>query len=230
MDDVTAAPPTLRSAGAGVATTLGLLAGLLNVNFLIELALPHRTPLGSTVVSDLAVGGRPWFWAFRLGDALSAVLLLALCALAWRGGSRLWRAVAVTTAVFALSTLLAVLFPEHCAVSAAHPCAASLAEQSWRDTVHDLISTLGTACGIVAALLAALATRAARPGRRGVEPAGHLAAFVLGGAAGLAFMLLQAAGGRHGLGWIQRGQIAVLSAWFAWVGRSVSRRPGRIRA
>ena len=230
MDAVTIAPPTRRSAGAGVATTLGLLAGLLNVNFLLELALPHHTPIGSTVVSDLAVGGRPWFWAFRLGDASSALLLLALATLAWRGGSRLWRAVAVTTGVFALSTLLAVLFPEHCALSVDPTCVASLAEQSWRDTVHDLISTLGTGCGIVAALLAALATQQERPGRRAVEAAGHLTAFVLGGAMGVAFMLLQSAGGRYGLGWIQRGQIVVLSAWFVWVGRSVSRRPGRIRA
>ncbi len=200
---------------------LGLAAGVLNVNFLLEWLLPHHTPVASTVVSDLAAPGQPWNWAFRLGDAASAVLLLALCALAWRADrSPVWRVATAMLALFAASTLMAVVFPEQCTVSGAGSCAAAATDHGWGDVLHDTISTLGTTCGVLAAAAYAWATRRARSLSRL-----HLAAFALAGALGLVFITSQAAGHLTWLGWPQRGQILTLSAWYALVGASVARAP-----
>ncbi|WP_426565959.1 DUF998 domain-containing protein [Angustibacter sp. McL0619] len=206
---------------------LGVAAGLLNVNFLLELVLTHRSPIMTTMVSDLATSGRELFWAFRAADATSAVLLLVLAVLAWRCcRTRTWRAGTVLLGVFAASTLLAVLFPEHCAMSTDASCPTRLVDQGLDDAVHDLISSVGTSCGVLACLVFAAASR----GRR-AELVCHLVAGVLAAALGLVFVSTQQAGAVAMLGLTQRAQIVVLSAWYAVVGWSVDgHRAARARA
>jgi hypothetical protein len=203
------------------AAWLGVGAGLLNVNFLFEWVLPHHSPVAVTVVSDLAASGQPWNWAFRVGDALSAGLLLALCWLALTSRTRArtlaWRAATVLLVAFAASTLLAVVFPEHCTVAAGRECREATSG-GW-DVVHDTISTIGTSAGVLAAAVFAWATR-----RRRALARLHLLAFVLAGGLGLVFVTAQAGSRTELLGWTQRGQIAVLSAWYVVVGVSVALR------
>jgi hypothetical protein len=134
------------------------------------------------------------------------------------GRSRPWRVATVLLALFAVSTLLAVAFPEHCTVSPGGHCP-DAGTPGWGDLLHDTISTLGTASGIAAAAAYAWATRA-----RARLAALHLAAFVLGGGLGLVFVTAQAAGHTALLGWTQRAQILVLSSWYVVVGVSVARR------
>lgn len=207
------------SASAPVAWWLGIAAGLLNVNFLLESLVGHSAP-AATVVSDLARSGRPWSWVFRAGDVGSAVLLLALAALAWQAGrDRRWRVGVVLLGLFALSTLLAVVFPEQCAAAAA-ACRGG-ADHGGGDLLHDTISTLGTTCGVLSAgaLAAALRRRADLRSLAVV----HAAVFVLAGALGLGFIWAQTTGHVAWLGWPQRAQIVTLSAWYAAVGLSVAR-------
>lgn len=209
-----------------LAPWLGLLAGLLNVNFVLERVLGHPTPIATTVVSDLAVDGRPWSWVYRSGDVGSAVLLVVLCALAWRAArSRLWRLGVAMLAVFAVTTLLAVVFPEHCAAAAVE-CAAG--DHGWGDVLHDAISTLGTTCGVLSAGVLAWAVRR----HAALRPLAvlHAAAFVLAGGLGLFFIWAQTTGHLSWLGWPQRGQIVTLSAWYAVVGLSVARMADLRRA
>jgi hypothetical protein len=204
---------------------LGLLAGLLNVNFLLEWSLRGHTPIATTMVSDLATSGRPWFWAFRLGDAISAALLIVLCLLAWRAGSTAsWRWATALLLLFALFTLFAVVFPEQCAGSTDASCPTQLTEQAWADALHDLISSVGTSCGVLACLAFAWTTRG-----KGLEPIVHLVAGVLAGVLGLVFVVVQQLGVDGWLGWTQRAQIVVLSAWYAAVGWSVDGRRAAAR-
>ncbi|KQX69413.1 hypothetical protein ASD06_16960 [Angustibacter sp. Root456] len=211
--------PSLPASRA-LAPWLGLAAGVLNVNFVLETVLGHPGPIARTVVSDLAVDGHPWSWAYRTADVASAVLLVMLCALGWRAGrGRLWRLGVAMLAVFALSTLLAVVFPEHCAASATECPAAR--DQGWGDVAHDAISTLGTTCGVLGAAVLAMATR--RIPRLRPVAALHAAVFVLAGGLGLLFVWAQTTGHLAWLGWPQRGQIVTLSAWYVVVGVSVAR-------
>lgn len=205
-----------------LAPWVGLAAGVLNVNFLLEWALPHRTPIALTVVSDLAAPERAWHWAFRLGDAGSSVLLLVLCALAWAvagRGARAWRVGTLGLALFAATTLFAVLVPEQCTATSVPPCPPNVLDKGLGDLLHDVMSSLGTTCGIFAALAFAVATRGARR-----EAWAHLAAFLVAGGLGLFFIFAQVGGHDAWLGWPQRAQIVVLSAWYVVVGHSVRTR------
>lgn len=226
-DPVHSRPAPARDPASWWAAWLGVGAGLLNVNFLVEWVLPHHSPVAVTVVSDLAASGQPWNWAFRVGDALSAGLLLVLCRLALTSRTRArtlaWRAAIVLLLAFAASTLLAVVFPEHCTVAAGRECREATSG-GW-DVVHDAISSIGTTAGVLAAAVFAWATRRSRALARL-----HLLAFVLAGALGLVFVTAQAGDRAELLGWTQRAQIVVLSAWYVVVGVSVAlRRPRRRR-
>lgn len=202
-----------------LAPWLGLAAGLLNVNFALEVLLAPRRSVATTVVSDLAVAGRPWFWAFQAGDVASAVLLLVLSLLGWASShDRRWRVGIALLAAFAASTLLAVVFPAHCGASASCP---RTAEVSWADGLHDAISTLGTTSGVFSAAVLGWAAFRLRPLRP--LAALHAAAFVLAGGLGLLFIWAQTTGHDSWLGWPQRLQIITLSAWFVAVGVSVAR-------
>ena len=213
-----------RPASARSAVGLGVAAGLLNVNFLLEWLLDHRTPLSSTVVSDLAIPGRPWSWAFRLGDVGSALALLVLCALAWRRRGTAWRVATAMLGVFALTTLLAVAFPEHCPASAA--VAECATDGGWADVLHDAVSTAGTTCGILAAAVFAWALRR----ESAVLARSHITAALVAGALGIVFVWAQTTGHVDGIGWVQRAQIVTLSAWFAVVGWSVAEPDAPSRA
>jgi hypothetical membrane protein len=195
---------------------------VLNVTFLLEPVVGRASPAATTVVSDLSISGHPWSWVFRAGDVGSALALLALAALGWRAGSATrWRLGIVLLAVFALSTLLAVVFPEQCA-AAATACPAH-AGPAWGDVLHDTISTLGTTCGVVSAGVFAWAVHRRR---WKLEAALHAAAFVVAGGLGLLFVWAQSTGHDAWVGWPQRAQIVTLSLWFVLVGTTVARTGG----
>jgi hypothetical protein len=201
---------------------LGVAAGLLNIGFAAESALPGPARVGVTVVSDLSIPSRPWSWAFRSADALSALCLLGVCLVVRAGrrrpedASRLrfaWPAAWALAAAFGASTLVASVVTETCAPTSDPSCPDQLGDASAVDLVHDLVSSVGTACGIVAALLLAVAVRRTR-----WLSALHAAAAVLACAAGLLFVVLQAQPQVDVAGWLQRAQIVALSAWFAVAG------------
>lgn len=203
--------------------TVGLAAGVLNCAFVVESLLPGATPASSTVVSDLAADGRPGHLLFRAADGLSALLLLAMAAALWRAarpaGQRppvtAWWLSTVGVATFALSTFGAALVSKRCS-----GCTPSDAPD-WQDRVHDVISTLGTTGGVLAALGLAIATRRRRP-----VSAAHLSSFLLAGGLGVLFSVAEVTGGLGWIGWPQRAQIVVLSAWFVVIGWTLDLRPG----
>jgi hypothetical protein len=200
---------------------LGVLAGVLNLSFVLESLLPGPARVGVTVVSDLSVPGRPWSWLFRAADAGSALCLLALCVLLLRRRSSAgprparvaWVAATVATAVFAVSTLVAATVTETCAASSDPSCPSDVAQASTTDLVHDAVSSVGSTAGVLAALVLAVVLRRTR------WLAGlHGAAFAAAAASGLLFVAWQAQPHDDLFGWAQRVQIVVLSAWFVVVG------------
>ncbi|HET8616970.1 MAG TPA: DUF998 domain-containing protein [Actinomycetales bacterium] len=211
---------TRRGSVAGA--VLGGVAGVLNLGFVAEWALSGPARVGATAVSDLSIPSRPWSWAFRSADAVSALCLLALCLLvrarrrrpAERGRFRFaWPAAWTLAAAFATSTLLAAVVTETCAPAYDPGCPERLSDASVVDVVHDVVSSAGTACGILAALLLAVAVRRARR-----LSASHAVAAALASVTGLVFVALQARPQDDLSGWAQRGQILALSAWFVVAG------------
>lgn len=235
---MTGSPPRPRRAAwrAPTGLLLGVAAGVLNLSFVVEPLLPGPARPGATVVSDLSVPGRPWSWAFRTADIASALCLLALCVLTLlmltrrhhgvMGNAglaqRAWTAGWVATAVFAVSTVVAAIVTETCAAGVDASCPDSLADAPAPDLVHDVVSSLGSSCGVVAALLLAVAMRQTRWLSRL-----HAVAFVVAAVTGLAFIALQAQPDDVVSGWVQRVQIVVLSAWFVVVGLTADHVVGR---
>ena len=214
-------------------TVLGALAGVLNANFALEWLLPGQRDVGRSVVSDLGLASHPWSWVFRLGDALGAVLLLAIGlallqsvrrSLTWRVAARsvagrrvsAWRVGAWLVTGFAAATLVAALVPLSCAATADSTCAGSPpgASPPLANLLHDGVSIAGTTAGIAAAGVLALATRR-------WQSLAHWLAFALAAALGLALVVGAQGEVAEWFGWVQRAQILVLSLWFAAVGRSI---------
>ena len=201
-------------------TLLGVLAAVLNANFALEALLPGQSGVGRRVVSDLSLASQPWSWVFRLGDASSAVVLLVVALAMLRAGRRSapWRVGAWLVAGFAAATLLSALVPLSCAATADSTCAGSPpgAPAPLANLLHDGASIAGTTAGILAAAVLALATK-------GRQSRAHWLAFALSAALGLALVVgAQSFGDEvaEWFGWVQRGQIVVLSLWFVAVGRS----------
>lgn len=215
----------VRRPGTGVA--LGAAAAVLNLSFVFEWLLPGGTNVGGAVVSDLSIRARPWSWAFRGADALSAVcviVLTGLCLVALRArpheprGRPLWLAAWTLTAVFAVSTLLAALVTETCARDVAPRCPAGQAAPT-ADLVHDVISSAGSTAAVLAALAFAVAVRATT--RLALA---HGLCFVVAAASGLLFVATQARPDDDLSGWVQRVQIIALSAWLVVVGVTADRQ------
>lgn len=209
---------------------LGAAAGLLNIGFAAESALPGPAMVGATVVSDLSIPSRPWSWAFRSADALSALCLLALCLLVTARGRRpaersrlrlAWPTAWALTSAFAVSTLVAAVVTETCAPTSDASCPDQLSDASPVDLLHDLVSSAGTVCGILAALLLAVAVRHTR-----WLSAANLVAAAVACLTGALFVVLQARPEDDLAGWAQRGQIVGLSAWFLVAGLTADRVAG----
>lgn len=202
---------------------LGALAAVLNANFALEGLLPGPVRIGRRAVSELGVGSAPWSWVFRLGDGSSAAVLLAVAVGMLRLGRRslAWRSAARLLVAFAATTLVSAVVPLTCPATASSACTGSPpgTPPPWANVVHDDVSIVGTTAGIAAAALLALATR------RG-QRVGHWLVFVASAGLGVA-LVVGAQGAVPGwFGWVQRGQILVLSIWFVVVGRSLDAPPG----
>ena len=196
-------------------TVVGVLAGLLNANFVLEHLLPG---VRDVAISGLSVRGQPWSTAFRVGDGLSGVLVALLGAALLRSGRRprRRRVAAVLVLAAGVTTWVSAVVPLSCAATVSPACAGSSpgATAPLANLVHDGVSIAGTTAAIVAAALLASATTTR-------ERVAH--ALALAAAAGLGLALVV---GAHGTvpGWfgaVQRAQVVVLSVWFAAVGRSV---------
>lgn len=205
---------------------LGVLACVLNLSFLMEALLPGRADVGSTVVSDLSVPGSPWSWGFRLADVLSALCLLTVCGLAvharrpaWGASARAWLLGWLLTGLFASSTVVAAVVTETCAPATDPRCPTTVGTAAAQDLVHDVVSSVGSACGVLAALVFTVALR-----RRRWLSALHGGAFALAATSGLVFVVLQAQSPDHLSGWAQRVQIVALSGWFVVLGRTAPSR------
>lgn len=208
--------------------TLGVLACVLNLSFVMESLLPGPARVGATVVSDLSVPGRPWSWLFRVADAGSALCLLALCVLllqyrsALRDRSRVaWVAAVVATAAFAASTVVAATVTETCAAATDPACPTGVAQASTADLVHDVVSSVGSTAGVVAALVFAVLLRRTR-----WLATLHGAAFAAAASSGVVFVAWQAQPQDDLSGWVQRAQIVALSLWFVVLGVTADRGPG----
>jgi hypothetical membrane protein len=196
--------------------TVGALAGLLNVNFVLDLAEAHPASLARSVVSDLSVPGQPDAWVYRVTDAVSAVLVLALAiALARRArhaGRRVLEAVAWCLGGFGLCTVVAAVVTETCASTLVQGCT----EATPLDDLHDTVSTLGSLAAVAAMALLAVAAR-----RRRGACAAHVLATLVTGALGIALLVGSTPGTAPWFGWVQRAQIVVLSLWLVLAGRAV---------
>jgi hypothetical protein len=209
--------------------TLGVLACVLNLSFVLESLLPGPARVGATVVSDLSVPGHPWSWLFRVADVGSALCLLALCVLLlphrWTlwGWSRVaWVVAVLATAAFAASTVVAATVTETCAAATDPACPTSVAQASTADLVHDVVSSIGSTAGVLAALVFAVLLRRTR-----WLAALHGVAFAAAASSGLIFVAWQADAQDDLSGWVQRAQIAALSLWFVVLGVTADREPSR---
>ncbi|GAB3689915.1 hypothetical protein GCM10028814_31470 [Angustibacter aerolatus] len=219
----------MRGSSRG-APGLGALAGVLGANFLLEWVLPSRSPVATTLVSDLQAVGRPWAAAFRAGDVTSSVLLAVLAAWGLRTGDRgrRWRAGLLAVLASAAATAAAALVPETCTpVPGAAPCPFDAGAAA-----HEVARVLAVGGALAGALLLWLAERSRRPGEPSAVRRGrvHLATALLAAASGAVVLAGRYADLPHLLGWPQRVQILVLSAWCVAIGRSVAARDGEKHA
>ena len=201
----------------------GLLAGVLQVNFLLELALPGHLPLLTSLVSELSAPGQPFSWVYRSADLVAAVFTVELARLvAVRWSTRLGRATAGLVAAYALGLGVAALVPTDCADSLGRCGGHVLLDggAAWRERAHDLVSIAGALSLLLASATGALLLRRRALGRRAGLLAGTgLAASLLGGLA-LAQVLVDLT---RGQGVVQRLQV-LLSSVLVWLlGEAVAR-------
>ena len=208
---------------------LGLLACLLNLSFTLEVLLPGPARVGATVVSDLSVPTRPWSWLFRATDAGSALCLLALCIVLLRRRSALrdrtsaaWTAATLATALFAVSTVVAAIVTETCAPATDRACPTDVTQAPTADLVHDVVSSIGSTLGVLAALVFTVLLRRTR-----WLSVLHGIAFAAAASSGLVFVAWQAQPHDDLSGWAQRAQIVALSFWFVVLGVTADRVPAR---
>ena len=145
------------------------IAAVLYLGLPIEALLGFPLDPASSYLSELAARDQPYAMAFRLTDGLGAVLVLAgTVLLSTRLALR--RLAAYSTAalaLFAVATVVDVIFPMACATSADPECARGDAEGTLglSHQIHIVTSVLALAAGNVSAVL--LSVFAARNRRRG---------------------------------------------------------------
>lgn len=190
----------------------GVLAAVLQVGFLLELALPGGPDITRSQISELSAPDQPWDLVFRGFDVASGLLVLAVVPGWWRAS----RAVGGALAVWGVGLAVAALWSASCADTLHHGCAGNGLpgpHTSLRDNLHD-IGSIASVFGLLFALLAAgLVLR--RHERR--DPAApRRAGLVLGlwavcSVLGLFESAEDVLGADAGRGIVQRVQVALLS-------------------
>lgn len=217
-----------RPARPGWPLLCGLLAGLLQVNFLLELVLPGSLPVTTSLVSELSAPGQPYAWAYRGGDLASGLLTLELARLLARG----WRdraglATALLVAAYGLGLVVSALVPTSCddrlGRCGGHVLLTSAAPLG--DRVHDLVSIIGGIGVLVACATGALVLRHAGQPRRAAVLLGTAVVAAALGASALAQVSLSLPTGQ---GVVQRVQVALSSLVVVLLGEALRapRRPG----
>lgn len=129
----------------------GALAALLQLGFVLEVALPGGPSVLRSQISELSAPGQPGAGLFRAADVASGVLVLALVPGWWRAS----RTVAVSIAVWGVGLALAAIFAASCADSLQPGCLGSSLPgpgTSLRDNLHDI----GSVASVLAVLLGIL--------------------------------------------------------------------------
>lgn len=206
--------------------TAGVVAAVLNANFLLELVLPTGVPATHSIVSELSATGRPWSWLFRTGDAVAgfAAVVVAMGFLQARRSGR-DQVLGWCAAVFGAGTAFSAMVSLPCADGIGVTCSrpGSVAE-----LVHDGASVLGTTAAVVGAWLVVPLVLAGvrRRSRAAVRPHALPGAVVTEGALAAAIAVAVVATGAGAvfvvdhmlvpvsvLGLAQRAQILAISAW-----------------
>lgn len=185
---------------AAVGPLLVRVAGVLYVNWLLQLVLPVTTSPGEAPVSALSVDGQPFAWLFRSLDASSGTLLVVGCALVLLGGvRRVPRGALVAAALVGATNVALALVPEECGEPGAPgPTCSDQRLLSDPHTALSLVQDLSAAA--VAAVLLVSAWRHRRLGRA-VLPAVVLVAWTVSWLTGGGAFL---GGPVVGSGWFQR--------------------------
>ncbi|HSR24341.1 MAG TPA: DUF998 domain-containing protein, partial [Candidatus Eisenbacteria bacterium] len=92
----------------------GVVAAVLNANFLLELVLPTGVSATHSIVSELSATGRPWSWLFRTGDAVAGVAAVAV-AVGFLQARPSARVLGWCTAVFGAGTAFSAMVSLPCA-------------------------------------------------------------------------------------------------------------------
>ena len=186
----------------------GVLAALLQLDFLLELVLPGGPPVARSQISELSAPGQPGAWLFRLLDVLSGLLVLALVPGWWRAS----RTVATCLAVWGLGLALSAVSSASCADSLHPRCDGNGLpgpHTSLRDNLHDVGSTLSALALLLGIAVAAAALRRHGEVRRGAWVGALTLLAVL---LGLEETVEDLVGTSSGRGISQRLQVVVLSA------------------
>lgn len=220
----------MREDGGRWPRACGSLAGVLQANFLLELALPGALPLSTSLVSELSAPGQPFAWAYRAGDLLATVLTLEVARLlvsGWR--TRTGRLTGVLVAVYAVGLGVSALVPTDCADGLGQ-CGGHVVLTSgagFADRVHDLVS-IASALGLLVAAGtgAVVLRRRGSPRHARLLAATGVLATVLGTVA-LAQVVLDHSTGQ---GYVQRTQVALSSVLVALLAEAVGATRARPRA
>ena len=146
------APPVSRAAPVWPAVC-GVLAALLQLDFLLETLLPGGPPVTRSQISELSAPGQPGAWVFQICDIASGLLVLALVPGWWRAS----RTVGGCLAAWGLGLAVSAVWSPSCADSLHPGCDGDGLpglHVALRDDLHDIgsiISALGLLLGIAAA-------------------------------------------------------------------------------
>ena len=207
----------------------GVLAALLQLDFLLQLVLPTPFSLTVSQISELSTPAQPYSWVFRACDVVTGVLVLALVPGWWRAS----RTVGGCLLAYGVGLAVAALWVPSCADSLDPSCRSSRlpdASTSLQDDLHDFGSVISTfailLCGVVAAVLV---RRSGDRARGAVLLWLAVASIVVG----IVETLEDLAGVHVGRGLAQRAQIALLSVVVLvlsdprrWLRAGAWRRPG----
>src|ERR1039458_5373372 len=94
------------------------LAGVIYNSWPLGYVLNNQA-LRSGLASDLERAGQPYYWLFILGDILTGVCTIAVCAIVWfklrsEFHSKTWVLAYIGLFLFGLFTAFASLVPSHC--------------------------------------------------------------------------------------------------------------------
>lgn len=154
------APVAGRRRGVPWPAVCGVLAALLQLDFLLQLVLPSPFSLTVSQISELSTPAQPHAWVFRACDVATGVVVLALVPGWWRVS----RTVGGCLAAYGVGLAVAALWVPSCDDSLDPTCPASRlpgAATSLQDDLHDLGSVVSTLAVLLGALVAAVLVRRA---------------------------------------------------------------------